>query len=99
MRRAEFEYSLVKKDVGVAYGIWAVAGVFEQVRRGGDLFTVELVLKNPFTPIVVSFENKRAGYLSANAVPAEVAARRLHLQNLFVYAGQPTSVFSVSRMR
>jgi hypothetical protein len=28
VRRAEFEYSAVRKDVRVAYGIWLVAGIF-----------------------------------------------------------------------
>jgi len=28
IERAEFEYSFVRKDVRVAYALWAVAGVF-----------------------------------------------------------------------
>lgn len=28
VRRAEFEYSAVRKDVRVAYGIWVLTGVF-----------------------------------------------------------------------
>jgi TM2 domain-containing membrane protein YozV len=28
LQRAEFEYSFVRKDARVAFGIWAVAGIF-----------------------------------------------------------------------